>query len=533
MISRRQDRGGGPLNPIVRGIAAGVGLASESMKHRKEKKKAAEAAGGQEGSAAAQQSGESDADHDNHSEAETAISKQLDEASWALDDAQDEVAAEQELHSTAAEPEGGTPTEETDTAEKKERHSKKLADGFITRHPVPHPNTIPHQPLSLPVILTQRRPKTRTRGFINAYAPVLEAAGIDQPTFLDLLARLNQALEPSPWIQAINLAGFAGQAIPEPFAILVSLAAKMVADAAGEVHSRGRTNVFLDRLNEGYFKPRGLVALVMTWKPETASRLTEVHMDSGMQRGISAAARGPSGSFSRTTSRLKASSASSSFEWPETAPLVFPALDELADGPDPAQKEAGALKRGGKFVGEYLDRRAQAKWSGQAPDSNMANALPKPEFRSRYADPNHPASSGDIVALLSGGALKMPVRDVRGGAGGGRGGRGGLGGGGRFGGRGAYGARRGRLGGGPVGGLLASRLGAGQDTRSPEEHNEHDEMEVHPRFRGRVGRDRGAGRYPEGSGLAGTGMGAPGLLIHGFKKILQQVSSITLSVNEC
>ncbi|RSM02349.1 hypothetical protein CEP52_008040 [Fusarium oligoseptatum] len=32
--------------------------------------------------------------------------------------------------------------------------------------------------------------------------------------------------------------------------------------------------------------------------------------------------------------------------------------------------------------------------------------LPKPEFRSRYADPNHPASSGDIVALLTGGRWK-------------------------------------------------------------------------------------------------------------------------------
>lgn len=58
------------------------------------------------------------------------------------------------------------------------------------------------------------------------------------------------------------------------------------------------------------------------------------------------------------------------------------------------------------------------------------NQGPKPTFTSRYADPNHPASSGDLLALVTGGH----VSSSRGGGGGGLLGgglRGSLGGGGR------------------------------------------------------------------------------------------------------
>lgn len=44
-----------------------------------------------------------------------------------------------------------------------------------------------------------------------------------------------------------------------------------------------------------------------------------------------------------------------------------------------------------------------ARWSGRHPDSRMAKLAPAPEFQSRFADPNHPAGSGDFVALVTGG----------------------------------------------------------------------------------------------------------------------------------
>jgi hypothetical protein len=85
---------------------------------------------------------------------------------------------------------------------------------------------------------------------VRAYSPLLNDAGINQATFLDFLDNLNKSLAPSPWIQAINLAAFAGQAVPEPFTIMVSIAVKKVADAASELQSRSKTNRFLDRVNK-------------------------------------------------------------------------------------------------------------------------------------------------------------------------------------------------------------------------------------------------------------------------------------------
>ena len=298
----------------------------------------------------------------------------MDEAVWQLDEAQDQL-SERDSRQNA-------PTD---------AQVAGLADSFLIAHAQPPPYTSSAAQLPLPVVITQRRPESRTKGFVRAYSPLLEDVGIDQATFLDFLDNLNKSLAPSPWIQAINLAAFAGQAVPEPFTIMISIAVKKVADAASELHSRSKTNVFLDRVNKDFFAPRGLVALIMTWKPnQKDALLTTAEFD--MQSSIAKASNS-----SKSRSRFESSSGATSFEWPQTAPLVFPALDEL-----PGEKQA-AIKRSGKFVGEYMDKRARAKWAGENPDSALANANGKESFSSRYADPNHPASSGDPIALLTGG----------------------------------------------------------------------------------------------------------------------------------
>src|SRR3569833_1364918 len=125
-------------------------------------------------------------------------------------------------------------------------------------------------------------------------------------------------------------------------------------------HSRLKTNAFLDRMNEDFIKPRGLVCLVMTWKPESAGQLmTTVEFEPGV---AGASDTSHLGSLGKVKHNLHASSLKSGFEWPETAPLIFPALDALAGGQHGEKKKEGVLKRGGKFVGAYMDRRARAKW---------------------------------------------------------------------------------------------------------------------------------------------------------------------------
>jgi hypothetical protein len=44
------------------------------------------------------------------------------------------------------------------------------------------------------------------------------------------------------------------------------------------------------------------------------------------------------------------------------------------------------------------------------PNSALA-AGPKPQFTSRFSDPSHPANSGSLAALISGGAVQMPQRN--------------------------------------------------------------------------------------------------------------------------
>ena len=108
-----------------------------------------------------------------------------------MDDAQDEI-AERERVNVKKRP--------------LERDPKKLTQNFIDDYPVPQGNQ--HGGLTLPVVLPQRRPKQRSPGFIRAYAPELQNAGIDEPIFLDFLETFDSASQASPWLNAINLVGF-------------------------------------------------------------------------------------------------------------------------------------------------------------------------------------------------------------------------------------------------------------------------------------------------------------------------------------
>ena len=66
----------------------------------------------------------------------------------------------------------------------------KLVQRFLASHPAP---TSEAGQLPCPVIIPQRRPGTKSRGFVRAYAPVLADCGIDQDTFLQFLKTFHKA----------------------------------------------------------------------------------------------------------------------------------------------------------------------------------------------------------------------------------------------------------------------------------------------------------------------------------------------------
>jgi hypothetical protein len=404
----------GLVSGLVRGVAAGIGLASESYHNHQEKKKAqAAAAIAGESSRAAENDGAEPQRHDSHQseqygssdsdedqgpvKVDPETSRNLEEAAWNLDAAQAEL----------------EPPPDYATVMEQDIDAQAMADGFVRNHILPSSQQIQSQGLPMPVILPQRRPGERARGFIHAYAPLLQNVGIDQTTFIDFIKDLNLATAPSPWINAINLAAVAVQHVPEPVTIAVSIAAQITTQVSLQAHSRSKTNAFLNKVNAEFFRPLGLIAVIMTWKPSKPGEVvTQVTFDAAIdQAAQNASGLGPTGS-SGIRNKMQSSHGTTNFEWPETAPLVFPTLDKLSATPEgrqaveeAEQKQPNGMKRSMLFAMDYMDKRAQAQWAYDHPESQLAQLGVKPEFRSRYADPNHPASSGSLVALLTGGTI--------------------------------------------------------------------------------------------------------------------------------
>ncbi|KAF6809563.1 FAD binding domain protein [Colletotrichum sojae] len=396
------------VEDVVRAAAAGFGFISEAVHHHRDKKMKAAEANAQTPSRPL--------------ETQKPDSQQLNEAIWNIDDAEKESTKDQKK----------PPKQSKDPVE--------LAKAFLQRHPSQtEMNRDSQVTLALPVVLPQRRPEQRRRGFVRAYAPVLADAGVDQRAFLDFVDTFNKSLEPNPWINALNLAGFAELPIPEPATLLFGIAVDLAVEAALEANSRVRGRNFLDYVNAEFFLPRGLVCLVATWKPDSTDEEVTVGFD-GKETAPSTHAT----DFRKSLKSIMAQQTSTDEElltlqkrmqdkmrssqgivgWSEPASLVFPTIEELAasEAGYGSRKQKGAMDRADRWIEDYTDKRAQIKWKDSNPDHSVANALPRAEFRSRYADPNHPAASGDVVALVTGGRwqyqskkkeAKMEAKEVK------------------------------------------------------------------------------------------------------------------------
>lgn len=103
---------------------------------------------------------------------------------------------------------------------KKVTYPTRLADDFLKRHPAPTPPrdiTSSNQRLSRPVIIAQRRPQERLRGFHRAYSPELDEFNIDQIAFIEFISAFNNAGIAPMWMGLINLIGLVGFAVPDHY----------------------------------------------------------------------------------------------------------------------------------------------------------------------------------------------------------------------------------------------------------------------------------------------------------------------------
>jgi len=280
-----------------------------------------------------------------------------------------------------------------------------LVENFLQKHPqLPPYSPSPGNRLSCPVIIPQKRPESKSHGFIRAYAPVLANCGIDQSTFLDFLDSFTTSIKGSRYFNAANIAVAASvisYTVSMTPSIIVHISAAIVhasIETGRRLHQTSQVNRYLERMNESLFKPHGLYALLMTYDPKSASDGEIFDMQSNIATAITKRE-----DLNRSKMmKFQASSAKTMGEeqLPDAAPLVFPELDAASD-----EQKMNAFKRAGAFVKDYGDRKAQAQFAANLPDSKL-NVTPKPEFSSRFADPTHPVHQGGLLNLLTGGELK-------------------------------------------------------------------------------------------------------------------------------
>lgn len=415
------------IRKLVKSIGGGIGLASEAIADHKEKQAGKErgvsphpssdvepgessrsALPNTGGNAPVEEKrglGEKEKEEEDDSDSSSISSSDLDndQAEWALDEAAAELDQPPPSYDEAS---AATPIS-----------AEAVADSFLNTHKVIPSPFQTYKPLPCPVILPQRRPNNKTRGFVRAYPPLLdECSGIDQATFLDFLNDFDRASRANPVFDVINLACFAVGLVPSPISMGVTIAVQIANNTAKELQSRHRRNTYLDQINESLFKPRGLYCMIMTFKPDNPHD-PMLGMDvSGLRATDQALVKATSIPDSELRQKLKNIRLTSGvikgeISLPESAPLIYPALDAAAqaalNNPSSSgqlsEQQQSALRSSAAFMSNYLDRRAQASYASMHPNSKLATPPPEKKFASRFSDPNHPANSGTILGLLTGG----------------------------------------------------------------------------------------------------------------------------------
>lgn len=260
------------------------------------------------------------------------------------------------------------------------------------------------KPLPDPIILSQRRPGSKARGFIRAYPSTIgKYKGIDQTTFLSFLKEFHQQSQASHIFEIIMIGAEGGKWAPSAIAMAVGMSVQVAAVGAKELQARYRTNNYLDKINHGLFHPVNLHAMIMAFDPDSPHH-SVVDLDTAS--GGTSLANSTRRSGLGTRFKVSAGTTTNEADILHAAPLLFPVIEdghgEHTDRTS-GHNEGGKMKHAGKFFSGYLDRRAQAKYAAEhGADSALAipGAMEEGKFASKFSNPNHPASSGSLRALL-------------------------------------------------------------------------------------------------------------------------------------
>lgn len=404
------------MGKIVKAIGSGVGLVAEAVTTARQPKQNKSSGAlqvpngdgsmqkmrsrsGSNGSAYSEASDMSDMSDSEGDETERA---------WALDEAEDEVSSNDlaptmsnGLSPTASN--GLSPTSSKDMPTRKmgwdTLPSLKSLEEMCLAYAGPPPPGVAEKRLELPVVLPQRRPQAMMgRGFVRAYAPILEQKAISEEAFMVFLKCFGQTNRTNPALGVIfasaNIAGIVPGNI---FISAGSFVLQTIVYAAIVQQKRSRARTFLDEMNETLFKPRGLYALIVAYNPNQERPIETGELDTNTM-----VAKRDGETARKFFPKVVAGQNFGEVELPESAPLIYPSLDELN------AEKMNKMKKGKKWVSDYHDRRQQIEYIRRNPNSKYMD-LPEeqqPTFANRLADPNHPAFQGSWLTLFSGGKIK-------------------------------------------------------------------------------------------------------------------------------
>lgn len=322
-----------------------------------------------------------------------------DEEDWALDDAQPP---------TYEESEQGDRSTDGLVRDVLNINATNRRYGVVERNPLP-----------FPVIIPQRRPGSKGRGFIRAYAPVLNECGIDQETFLAFLKKFHQSSHASPIFPIIQVSSMIAGFAPSVIAMAVTTVVGAAAGIGGEMQSRQRTNNFLDRMNQELFQPAGLYAMIMKYKPETDAAPGLFSMFQAQKADLSTnqliakyshnlIEGGKNGRGQKF--RMGDGTTRGAIAVPEAAPLIFPDLDTTLAANGSKETFKDKTRDAKKFLADYMDRRAQTKYASEDPTSSLVVPVEGKRSKSAWANPDHAMYKGGLIGLVSGGALSRGDR---------------------------------------------------------------------------------------------------------------------------
>jgi hypothetical protein len=96
----------------------------------------------------------------------------------------------------------------------------------------------PSGQITCPVVVPQRRPGNKARGFMKAYAPMLSQCGITQEHFHEFIDALNKAVQASKWIAAVQIAAFGASFVPNQISMGATAAVQVVSAVAAKAQIR-------------------------------------------------------------------------------------------------------------------------------------------------------------------------------------------------------------------------------------------------------------------------------------------------------